>query len=206
MKNNNNKSIIICIVCIVAIIISIIVVYRLRLLLWFADNERDFEILIEDIRNMKVYPLEEISYQDGVIKVPQLRYDYQTGEHYIISCVYDGPKLISEESVLIDYDEFANIQKEVECRIADDIDRIKKRIWTGDNKLLSCINVHWDFKGNILVYIRMKEEKIGNTEKIWVSNYVYMDKGFLDDDRKIKGNVKKIKDNWYIQERKIDVG
>ena len=206
MEKSNNKSIVILVTFIVVFITAIIVGYRLRLFLWYSNNEKEFDILVDDIRNMKEFPLEEISYQDGEIRVPQLGHNYQTGEYYILSVKYDGPKVISEEKTLIDYNVFTNKKKEIEVRIKDDINSIKNRIWTGDNKLLSYIYARWDQKGNILVYIRVNEKKSRDTEKIWVTNYVYKDKGFYDESVEPKGEYKKIKENWYIQEAKIDVG
>ena len=80
MEKSNNKSIVILVTFIVVFITAIIVGYRLRLFLWYSNNEKEFDILVDDIRNMKEFPLEEISYQDGEIRVPQLGHNYQTGK------------------------------------------------------------------------------------------------------------------------------
>ena len=112
---------------------------------------------------MKAYPIEKIHYQDGKFFVQQLRYDYQTDEYYIDSSAYDESDLVSEKGILIDYDEYKKKEEEAKRYIADDINSIKNRIWTGDKHVLSCIYACWDKNGKILVHIRIAQKELRNT-------------------------------------------
>ena len=152
MKKSNSNAIVVFVIVIAVIWVAAIVCYSSRMFLWFSNNEKGFEALIDDIRIMKAYPIEKIHYQDGKFFVQQLRYDYQTDEYYIDSSAYDESDLVSEKGILIDYDEYKKKEEEVKRNIADDINSIKNRIWTGDKHLLSCIYACWDKNGMILVH------------------------------------------------------
>ena len=206
MKNSNSKAIVLIVIVVLLLLTAAMVGYSSRKLLWLSNNEKEFDALIDDIKIMRAFPIDWIHYQDGDISSLNVCCDYSTGEHYIVSDFNDRSEGASEEKLLIDYEEYKRKEEEAERKITDDINRIKDGILTGDDHLLSCINAYWDQNGKIIVYINIAQKELRNTEKVWASAYVYIEDGFSRGSVEPKGRLKKLKENWYLEERKAYVG
>lgn len=206
MKKSNSKVVVLIVIVVWLLLTAAIAVYSSRKVLWLSNNEKEFDVLIDDIKIMRGFPIDSIHYQDGDISSINVRCDYSTGEYYIVSDLDDGSEGASEEKVLIDYEEYTRMEEEAELKITDDINRIKSGIWTGDEHLLSGINAYWDQNGKIIVYINMAQKELRNTEKVLASTYVYIEDGFSRLSVEPKGRLKKLKGNWYLEEHKADVG
>ena len=205
-NNNQSKAVVIIVIVVAALWVTAIIGYGTRKVLWLSNNKQEFDALIDDIRIMSAFPIGRIHYQDGDISTTNLGCDYQTGEHYIYINSYDSSDKVSKEKATIDYDEYKKTEEEAERKITDDINRIKNRVWTGDKHFLSCINAYWDRNGKLLVYILVAQKELRNTEKVMAYSYVYIEDGFSDRSVEPSGRLKKLKENWYLEEDKTDVG